>query len=189
MYLRRRDLAMPCRRDSRRQDCLHREPDRTSRTICVQPSAVVSSLSLEIAAARRSGHGTEKRRVVVANLRSAAARCERTGSGDAFQTNVTWSAVRPFAPIPGHSFQKRPTLESAGRLWKETADSGNSACVWFPEWNASAALFTAFRNAFSSLWGSPPLGNRAGFHGVSKRIQLRGGVCGWVESRPVFTAI
>ena len=47
--------------------------------------------------------------------------------------------------------------------------------LWRAECGAGA-VFTTFQNAFSSPWGSPPLGNRAGFHGVSKRVELGGGV-------------
>jgi len=44
--------------------------------------------------------------------------------------------------------------------------------VWFPERTESAALFMPFRNALSSLGGSPPLGNRCGLHRVSKGVQM-----------------
>ena len=85
------------------------------------------------------------------------------------------------------SFQKRPTLETAGRLWKETADSGNTACVWLPEWNDSAALFTAFRNAFSSLWGLPRSETGPVFTAFRNAFS-----CVWglpcKETGPVFTA-
>src|SRR5215471_20146535 len=69
-----------------------------------------------------------------------------------------------------------------GQLVPKTADSGKSGSVRIPEWNDSAALFSAFRNAFSSLWGSPPLGNRAGFHGISKRDEMGSGVL-WCVKR------
>ena len=45
-------------------------------------------------------------------------------------------------------------------------------------WVQASAVFTAFRNALSSVWGSPPLGNAAGFHGVSKRNERGGGEVG-----------
>src|SRR6516225_8731158 len=76
---------------------------------------------------------------------------------------VWWRLV----PISGYSFQKRPTLEKNARLWKF------GRCV-VAKWNEWAALFTAFRNALSSVGGSPPLGNRAGFHSVSKRVEFGG---------------
>ena len=50
--------------------------------------------------------------------------------------------------------------------------------MWLPEWNELTAVFMAFRNAFSSVGGSPLLRNAAGFHGISKHdkegARLRG---------------
>jgi len=48
--------------------------------------------------------------------------------------------------------------------------------LWRAECGAGA-VFTAFRNAFSSPWGSALHRIRAGFQRVSKRVQVGGGGC------------
>src|SRR6516165_1586618 len=48
------------------------------------------------------------------------------------------------------SCQKRPTRSKNGRPIPKTPDSGKGGCV-VTQWNESAALFTAFRNAFTWL--------------------------------------
>jgi len=63
------------------------------------------------------------------------ASCEPTGSSD--------------------SFQKRPTHFKNGRLWKKTADSGNSHCVWFPECMSRPRFSRVFETR-SGRWGVSP---------------------------------
>ena len=80
-------------------------------------------------------------------------------------------------PDSGNSW---PTLETAGRLWKQMTDSGNSDCVCLPKWNKSAAVFSAFRNAFRSVGGECNAMNRPRF---SARFETRSGPWGVSPAR------
>jgi hypothetical protein len=78
-------------------------------------------------------------------------------------------AAQDGEPVPNlaDSLQQRPTQETAGRLWIQTADSGNSEC--------EPADSGSFRDTHQAAWKAPPAcpPRSAGFGSLPRCRTLR----------------
>ena len=87
-------------------------------------------------------------------------------------------AVEPVLPA-AQAALRGPTRSKKGRLVPRTADSGNSwptlairTVCGYPSGMTRPRFSSRFETGSARWRGAPPLGNRAGFHGLSKRVEL-----------------
>ena len=87
-------------------------------------------------------------------------------------------AVEPVLPA-AQAALRGPTRSKKGRLVPKTADSGNSwptlairTVCGYPSGMTRPRFSSRFETGSARWRGAPPLGNRAGFHGLSKRVEL-----------------